>query len=179
MGRPSGLWRADWITVVRWRAWYGHGLGERTSGSRAAECASRRSGRSDAGRDNRRTGVWPCYGLDREAAQTAWTARCRPRCDVRTSSSVPDPKIADAGLIESLLSTVFVLALAVLMGEKLNEYAREAGFLLPGFLSAMIAGVIITNLADIFKHPLEFGLSKRVVPSHFSSSSQWLSCRHP
>jgi ESS family glutamate:Na+ symporter len=50
-----------------------------------------------------------------------------------------------------------VLALAVLMGEKLNQYAREAGFLLPGFLSAMIAGVVITNLADIIKHPLEFG----------------------
>ncbi len=70
---------------------------------------------------------------------------------------VTDAKAADAGLIESLLSTVFVLALAVLMGEKLNDYAREAGFLLPGFLSAMIAGVVITNLADIFKHPLEFG----------------------
>ena len=48
---------------------------------------------------------------------------------------------------------VFVLALAVLMGEKLNDYAREAGFLLPGFLSAMIAGVVITNLADVFKYP--------------------------
>jgi ESS family glutamate:Na+ symporter len=70
---------------------------------------------------------------------------------------VTDAKAADAGLVESLLSTVFVLALAVLMGEKLNEYAREAGFLLPGFLSAMIAGVVITNLADLFKHPLEFG----------------------
>ncbi len=70
---------------------------------------------------------------------------------------VTDAKTADAGLVESLLSTVFVLALAVLMGEKLNEYAREAGFLLPGFLSAMIAGVVITNLADLFKHPLEFG----------------------
>jgi glutamate:Na+ symporter, ESS family len=70
---------------------------------------------------------------------------------------VTDAKAADAGLVESLLSTVFVLALAVLMGEKLNQFAREAGFLLPGFLSAMIAGVVITNLADLFKHPLEFG----------------------
>jgi glutamate:Na+ symporter, ESS family len=68
-----------------------------------------------------------------------------------------ESKAAESGLVESLLSTVFVLALAVLLGEKLNEYAREAGFLLPGFLSAMIAGVVITNLADMFKHPLEFG----------------------
>ncbi|MCA3575083.1 MAG: sodium/glutamate symporter [Aestuariivirga sp.] len=69
----------------------------------------------------------------------------------------PEPKSGDSGLIESLLSTVLVLALAVLMGEKLNTYAREAGLLLPGFLSAMIAGVVITNLADVIKHPLEFG----------------------
>lgn len=63
----------------------------------------------------------------------------------------------DSGLIESLLTTVLVLALAVLLGEKLNAWAREAGLLMPGFLSAMIAGVIITNLADVIKHPLEFG----------------------
>lgn len=63
----------------------------------------------------------------------------------------------DSGLIESLLTTVLVLALAVLLGEKLNAWAREAGLLLPGFLSAMIAGVVITNLADVIKHPLEFG----------------------
>lgn len=63
--------------------------------------------------------------------------------------------------IESLLSTVFVLALAVLMGEKLNEWARHAGILLPGFLSAMIAGVVITNLADAFKYKLDFAPIER------------------
>lgn len=63
--------------------------------------------------------------------------------------------------IESLLSTVFVLALAVLMGEKLNDYAKQAGFLLPGFLSAMIAGVLITNLADVFNYKLDFAPIER------------------
>lgn len=63
--------------------------------------------------------------------------------------------------IEGLLSTVFVLALAVLMGEKLNDYARQAGFLLPGFLSAMIAGVLITNLSDVFKYKLDFAPIER------------------
>lgn len=58
--------------------------------------------------------------------------------------------------LESLLSTVFVLALSVLIGEKINELARQAGILLPGFLSAMIAGVAITNLADVFKYKLDF-----------------------
>ena len=77
----------------------------------------------------------------------------------------PTPKTAEASAdstqIESLLSTVFVLALSVLMGEKLNEFAREAGFLLPGFLSAMIAGVVITNLADVFKYKLDFAPIER------------------
>ena len=35
-------------------------------------------------------------------------------------------------------------------------YAKDAGILLPGFLSAMIAGVLITNLADLFKYRLDF-----------------------
>lgn len=67
-----------------------------------------------------------------------------------------EEKGTDSTQLESLLSTVFVLALSVLMGEKLNEFARQAGFLLPGFLSAMIAGVVITNLADVFKFKLDF-----------------------
>ncbi|WP_421695662.1 sodium/glutamate symporter [Aestuariivirga sp.] len=63
--------------------------------------------------------------------------------------------------IESLLSTVFVLALCVLLGEKLNDFARSAGVILPGFLSAMIAGVAVTNIADAFKFKLDFAPIER------------------
>jgi ESS family glutamate:Na+ symporter len=62
----------------------------------------------------------------------------------------------DPTQIESLLTTVFVLALSVLIGEYLNTMARQAGIMLPGFLSAMLAGVLITNLADVFKYKLDF-----------------------
>ena len=62
----------------------------------------------------------------------------------------------DPGHIERLLASVLVIALAVFIGEKINDYARDAGLLLPGFLSAMIAGVLITNLADLFKYRLDF-----------------------
>jgi glutamate:Na+ symporter, ESS family len=58
--------------------------------------------------------------------------------------------------LESLLGSLFVIALSVYLGEKLNDVARDADLLLPGFLSAMIAGVIITNLADVFKYRLAF-----------------------
>lgn len=77
----------------------------------------------------------------------------------------PPPKpaatAADPTQIESLLSTVFVLGLCILMGEKLNEFARAAGLVLPGFLSAMIAGVVVTNLADAFKYKLDFAPIER------------------
>ena len=72
----------------------------------------------------------------------------------------PPPKKSDRdqepNQIESLLLTVFVLALAVLLGEKINAYAKDAGLLLPGFLSVMIAGVVITNVADAMKYKLDF-----------------------
>lgn len=77
----------------------------------------------------------------------------------------PPPKpaatAADPTQIESLLSTVFVLGLCILMGEKLNEFARAAGLVLPGFLSAMIAGVVVTNIADAFKYKLDFAPIER------------------
>ncbi len=63
--------------------------------------------------------------------------------------------------LESLLASVFVIALAVYIGEYLNEFARGAGLLLPGFLSAMIAGVVITNLADAFRFELAFAPIER------------------
>jgi ESS family glutamate:Na+ symporter len=71
-----------------------------------------------------------------------------------------EPKPADTQ-IEALLSTVFVLALCVLMGEKLNDVARSAGVVLPGFLSAMIAGVAVTNIADAMKYKLDFAPIER------------------
>lgn len=67
----------------------------------------------------------------------------------------------DDGGIERLLSSLFVIAFAVLIGEKINEWSRDWGLVLPGFLSAMIAGVIITNLADLFKYKLDFAPIER------------------
>jgi ESS family glutamate:Na+ symporter len=57
--------------------------------------------------------------------------------------------------IESLLASLLVIAVSVFLGEKLNGFVKDTGLLLPGFLSAMIAGVLITNLADIFKYRLD------------------------
>lgn len=67
-----------------------------------------------------------------------------------------ETRAPEASRTESLLTTVFLIALSVMLGEKLNELAAQAGLLLPGFLSAMIAGVIITNLADVVGYKLDF-----------------------
>ena len=79
---------------------------------------------------------------------------------VVTFADAPPPEPAaetPSSHIERILATVFVIALSVFLGEKINMLAKESGLLLPGFLSAMIAGVVITNLADVFKYRLDFG----------------------
>ena len=43
---------------------------------------------------------------------------------------------------------LLLIKLAVLAGAVANDWARGVGFILPGFLTAMLAGVAITNLAD-------------------------------
>jgi ESS family glutamate:Na+ symporter len=58
--------------------------------------------------------------------------------------------------MEGLLGSVLVIALSVYLGEQINVVAGHAGLLLPGFLSAMLAGVLITNLADAFHRRLDF-----------------------
>jgi ESS family glutamate:Na+ symporter len=62
----------------------------------------------------------------------------------------------EASRTEGLLTTVFLIALSVMVGEQLNVLAAQAGLLLPGFLSAMIAGVVITNVADAVGYKLDF-----------------------
>lgn len=60
------------------------------------------------------------------------------------------------GSIESILSTVLMVAVSVFLGNQLNAWAKDAGLLLPGFLSAMLAGILLTNLADWCHYRLEF-----------------------
>ena len=73
-----------------------------------------------------------------------------------TFAPPPVPYKPEGNRTDTLLTTVFLILLSVSIGEKLNGYAAQAGLLLPGFLSAMIAGVIITNLADAVGYKLDF-----------------------
>jgi ESS family glutamate:Na+ symporter len=83
--------------------------------------------------------------------------------DDLTFAVLPDPVPADpdGGSIERLLASVLVIAVAVFLGEKINDIGLTAGIMLPGFLSAMIGGVLITNLADLFRYRLDFAPIER------------------
>ena len=47
------------------------------------------------------------------------------------------------------VSTIFILAICISAGDVVNRLFFGAGVKLPGFLTAMMVGIIITNLADL------------------------------
>jgi ESS family glutamate:Na+ symporter len=53
--------------------------------------------------------------------------------------------------MQRTLTTVFILAVCVSLGDLVNRFFVEEGVKLPGFLTSMMVGIGITNFADIFK----------------------------
>jgi ESS family glutamate:Na+ symporter len=67
---------------------------------------------------------------------------------------------ADRGLVVSVTSrqvirTILLLGVCVGVGAELNELLRERGTVLPGFLTAMGVGIVLTNLADLRGQPVD------------------------
>jgi ESS family glutamate:Na+ symporter len=58
--------------------------------------------------------------------------------------------------IEKSMSAFLLILVSVLIGQTLNEWSKKAGMILPGFLTAMLAGVAITNVADLVGWKLDF-----------------------
>jgi ESS family glutamate:Na+ symporter len=52
--------------------------------------------------------------------------------------------------ISTIIKLLFLIMAAVVAGAAFNESTRNMGVVLPGFLTAMLAGVAITNLSDVF-----------------------------
>jgi len=60
------------------------------------------------------------------------------------------------GELFNILKALLMLAVCVSMGDAVNRFLFAKGVLLPGFLTAMVIGIAITNLSDTFKiqiHP--------------------------
>lgn len=70
-------------------------------------------------------------------------------------TSRQDPEVSLEPITTSrILQGVFVLAVCVSLGDAVNQWFFSAGVMLPGFLTAMMIGIAITNLADVFDWPI-------------------------
>jgi len=56
--------------------------------------------------------------------------------------------------IDKVLGTLLILAVCVTAGDLVNRYLSMKGLSLPGFLTAMMVGIVITNMADVFSKSL-------------------------
>ena len=59
------------------------------------------------------------------------------------------------------MRALLLIFAAVALGDRLNVWASHVGLVLPGFLTAMLAGVAITNVADAMGIDLEFAPIER------------------
>ncbi len=57
--------------------------------------------------------------------------------------------------LSSALGTLMLLAVCVEVGDLVNQFLFSQGITLPGFLTAMLIGIVITNTADTFKIELD------------------------
>lgn len=56
-----------------------------------------------------------------------------------------------AGQLKNILGGILILAICVELGRSVNRFLFDEGVLLPGFLTSMLVGIVITNMFDIFK----------------------------
>ncbi len=59
--------------------------------------------------------------------------------------------------VQRTLGVILVMAVCISLGDLVNRFLFDAGMKLPGFLTAMMVGIVITNLADARKKPLRQG----------------------
>ena len=70
-----------------------------------------------------------------------------------TATKEPRPAV-EAASNDQLMTAILLVMASVLIGVHLNDWARSAGFVLPGFLTSMLGGVIIVNAIDLFRAPM-------------------------
>jgi ESS family glutamate:Na+ symporter len=74
------------------------------------------------------------------------------------SDAAPQAGAAEAAAAESwlypVLITLLMLALCVSLGDVVNRFLSYRGTTLPGFLTSMFVGIVLTNFADTLKRPL-------------------------
>ena len=97
---------------------------------------------------------------------TGWLVRRHklhgPRGDTTANWVAPQSTaLSPAPPITTIMLVLLLIVVAVLAGDAANRWAREAGVVLPGFLTAMLAGVAITNIGDAVGADLDFAPIER------------------
>jgi len=72
-----------------------------------------------------------------------------------------EPGVGIAAFLSSdrWLRVLLLIAAALAIGQGLQWVAARASVTIPPFLTAMFGGVILTNLADIIRHPIDYPLA--------------------
>jgi ESS family glutamate:Na+ symporter len=77
------------------------------------------------------------------------------KADEAPAETAPQAAQGDTGWLYTVLISLLMLALCVSLGDIVNRALVEHDVRLPGFLTAMFVGILITNIADTLKRPLE------------------------
>ncbi|MDH3638869.1 MAG: sodium/glutamate symporter, partial [Gammaproteobacteria bacterium] len=65
-----------------------------------------------------------------------------------------EPDVGEAGSLYNILRAILLLAICVGSGDLVNRWLFAEGVLLPGFLTSMFVGIVITNLVDLARRPM-------------------------
>ena len=95
--------------------------------------------------------------LARMARKTSATSDAAP--EVPTPGGEPGAGIADILSSDRWLRALLLIAAALAIGQGLQWIAARIGVTVPAFLTAMFGGVILTNLADLVRRPVDFQLA--------------------
>jgi ESS family glutamate:Na+ symporter len=88
-----------------------------------------------------------------------WRHRLEPRVAAEEQPTFEAAPADDgrAGELFNILTAILVLAICVGLGDTVNRFLFGRGVLLPGFLTSMFVGIVITNQSDTVKfriHPV-------------------------
>ncbi|MEW4486868.1 sodium/glutamate symporter [Thalassoglobus sp. JC818] len=85
-----------------------------------------------------------------------------PESTAGHASSSEESESCEPYSLNLALRVMLVLALCLSFGEVVNAWLFSNDIKLPGFLTAMMVGIVITNLADTFQKPLPLAFFDKV-----------------
>jgi ESS family glutamate:Na+ symporter len=77
-----------------------------------------------------------------------------PVVEIESDATLEKKEADDAGWLYNVLVSLLLLALCVSLGDIVNREISENGVRLPGFLTSMFVGIVIVNISDLLKKPL-------------------------